>query len=185
MAPVAETADDRKLRPLYADMPESSMDALRKLLEYHQWATELTLDSVSALDQEAYARDLGTSFASVRGTLIHTFIVDLDWLADLAGDPPERHYDRDAYPTIESLREPWREVHARWLATTDGDWELDQEVTWGGSKGAVWQNTYEEIVRHVVNHGTYHRGQVASMLRQLGVKPRSTDLIFFSRRKVD
>jgi uncharacterized damage-inducible protein DinB len=61
------------------------------------------------------------------------------------------------------------------------DTDLDRVVDYKSLKGDPFKNTVREIVMHVVNHATIHRGQVMGMLRQMGVAPPPTDLIFFYR----
>lgn len=64
---------------------------------------------------------------------------------------------------------------------TDG--HLDQPVSYGLFNGTIDSQPLETLVRHITNHSTYHRGQIATFMRQLGHKPVSTDLIVFARER--
>jgi uncharacterized damage-inducible protein DinB len=163
------------------------MTELLELLEYHRWATNLTVGAARALTPEQFTRDLGSSFTSVRDTLVHVFTADRAWLGRLEGQAPPRAVAAD-FATLDSLLEVWEPVLTRWPSVVEslgdaGRLGTGRLIEYKSFAGEPFTNSLGQIVRHVVNHGTYHRGQVATMLRQLGAQAVSSDLIYFYRER--
>ncbi|WP_407538304.1 DinB family protein [Deinococcus radiomollis] len=153
---------------------------LLALLDYNAWATERLLSALAPLTPEELARDLGSSHGGIAGTLEHLYGADVIWTARLCSRPAIRFDDLPALPPL-ILLEP------QWLALQTGRRDFvaglgaEQNIVYATTKGEAQRSTVGEIVRHVVNHATYHRGQVVSMLRQLGHPAPNTDLIAFYR----
>jgi uncharacterized damage-inducible protein DinB len=158
------------------------MTDLMELLEYHHWATNLIINAAKALTPEQFTRDLGSSFPSVRDTLVHVFTADRAWLGRLEGQSPPRANASD-YADLASLLEVWEPVLQRWPVLVASLVDPEQVIEYKSFAGDPFTNPLGQIVRHVVNHGTYHRGQVATMLRQLGAQAVSSDLISFYRER--
>jgi uncharacterized damage-inducible protein DinB len=155
----------------------------RRLYDYNSWANHRTLDACAPLSEEQFTRDLRSSFRSVRDTLTHIMLVEWLWLERWHGRSPDKFPPATDFPTLESVRRRWPEVerdlleYIASLAQQDLDRVVSHKTVAGVSQAApLWQ-----MLQHLVNHGTYHRGQVATMLRQLDAKPISTDLILFCR----
>ena len=158
------------------------MRDLLELLEYHHWATNLTVKASRALSSEQFTRDLGSSFPSVRETLVHVFTADRAWLGRLEGQAPPRAIAGD-FADLASLLEVWEPVLGRWPIVVVSLGDPGRLIEYKSFAGDPFSNTLGQVVRHVVNHGTYHRGQVATMLRQLGAQAVSSDLISFYRER--
>jgi uncharacterized damage-inducible protein DinB len=158
------------------------MNDLLELLEYHHWATNLTVGAVRALTLEQFTQNLGSSFPSVRDTLVHVFTADRAWLGRLEGHAPPRAVATD-FATLDSLLEVWEPVLTRWPIVVESLGDPGRLIGYKSFAGDPFTNPLGQIVRHVVNHGTYHRGQVATMLRQLGAQAVSSDLISFYRER--
>ncbi len=155
--------------------------ALRQL-EYHAWATQKTLDSVQPLTEEQRRRDMRSSHGGIWGTLEHTFQADAIWLKRFQGVPTAKLGDVSA-ADLPALRTQWADTQGQLLSWAGGLSDAD----WGGvidyrfTSGAEARSPIFENVLHVVNHGTYHRGQVVAMLRQLGAEPIATDFVHYVR----
>jgi uncharacterized damage-inducible protein DinB len=158
------------------------MTELTELLDYQRWATLKTLDSVAKLSSEQLHRDLGSSFKGVFETLVHLYGADRAWLGRLTGQNPSRPNLAD-YPNLESLREAWEVVLDGWKPVVTKLENPKLEIQYKSYDGLPFTSSLEEIVKHVVNHGTYHRGQVAAMQRMLGGEAVGTDLIGFYRTR--
>ena len=158
-----------------------TVEGLSRLYAYGRWANARTLDSVAPLTPEEYGRALGGSFGSVQGTLVHLYSADWVWLERWHGRSPRSLGEAQQAPTLETLREKWREVEEGHAAFVRGLTEerLTQELTYVNFAGETWTYPLGEALLHVANHGTYHRGQVATLLRQLGKTPISTDYLRF------
>ena len=155
---------------------------LGRLMEYHYWATDRLLDVVEQLTPEQFARDLGSSFPSVQATVAHLLTAEAVWLGRITGRPPARVSPHELPLPADARRrwQPLREEMGAWAASLEetGAARSVRAVT---SSGAEYLHTGEEVALHLVVHGSYHRGQVVTMLRQLGVAPPSLDLIAFFR----
>lgn len=153
---------------------------LQNLIAYHRWAVSRTLESCAVLTSDEYLRDLGGSFKCVRDTLAHGLMADSAWLHRVRGEAFTRPTQDQLPADLETLFSQWRVALSGWdaLVSTRASSEV---IAYHAFNGQPFSNTLEEIVRHVVNHGSYHRGQVALMLRQLGHPASNTDLIAFTR----
>ena len=154
----------------------------RQLARYRLWADRLTFDAVAALPPGEAAKERPTRFKTMIGTLNHTHLVDLIWQAHLEG----RDHGFEALDLMlhDGLPELWRAQQAidQWyIDWSDGQSmrSLDDAVRFrfiGGEAGAM---TRGEILLHVVNHATYHRGWVAEMFFQVPARNPTTDLTVY------
>ena len=160
-------------------------DYLNHLLGFHYWARDRVFTAVESLDAEQYARPMGNSFASIRDTLNHVFLAEWIWYTRWNGVSPTS-FPTDEIPDLSTLRSRWSDLEGKvrdYLGNA-GESGINRVINYrlmGGKEGAspLWQ-----MVAHVVNHATYHRGQVTTMLRQLGAAPaKSMDMIGFYREQ--
>jgi uncharacterized damage-inducible protein DinB len=154
------------------------------LFEYDRWANARVLTSASALRAEQFTRDLGGSFRSVRDTLVHILGGQWIWLAywkEPPGDNVALTQLRsrrdgvirpDLFPDVATLRLKWAELEREQANFVDSltDESLAQLLPFRSAHVKL-----AHLIQHVVNHSTYHRGQVAVMMRQLGAEPVATD----------
>jgi uncharacterized damage-inducible protein DinB len=158
---------------------------IRLLYDYNSWANRRSLEAAAALSTEQFTKPLGSSFSSVRDTLAHIWGCEWLWLERFQGRSPASLPDVNQFNELSALRTRWEEDETRlnkFVATlTQDDLNRVHEyrtMNFGAYKNPLWQS-----MQHMVNHGTYHRGQVATMLRQLNAKPLSSDLIHFYRER--
>jgi len=161
-----------------------NVEDFRVLYNYNAWANHRTLDSCAGLDSGHFTRDLGSSFRSVRDTLVHIGGAEWIWLERWHGRAPQAMFQAPEFPDLESIRRRSAEIERDLLdyvasLTPENLQRVVQFKTMAGTPMAqpLWQ-----CLQHLVNHGTYHRGQIATMLRQLAAKPVSTDLIAYYRQ---
>ena len=162
----------------------SRLAEIHELFAYHRWANARMLAAAAALSDEQFARDLRSSFPSVRDTLVHLLAADWIWLERWRGRSPTAGPGWEI-PTHAALAARWGEIEREQRAFLDELTEADLErvVSYRALSGAAYANPLGELCRHLVNHGTYHRGQVATLLRQLGATPPQTDLILYYRER--
>jgi uncharacterized damage-inducible protein DinB len=161
------------------------MDEIFELFEYNRWANDRLLNAVEPLSTEQFTRDLKSSFLSVRDTVVHIMGAEWIWLQRWLGTSPAGAPDEWGVATLETIRERWAEIEAQrktFLASLTPA-SLAAPVAYRNTKGEPFTNPLGQLLRHVVNHSTYHRGQVATMLRQLDMPPISTDLVLFYRQR--
>ncbi len=154
---------------------------LLDLFAYNRWATARTLDAAELLTDEQLTRDLGGSFPSVRDTLAHVIAAEWIWLSRWQGDPPGTAPDLSGCTEARALRERWQVLAGAQSAYLAGltAAALQHPVSIITRTGIHAELPLHETLRHVVNHATYHRGQVATMLRRLGADPVATDLFLY------
>ncbi|MFO1078389.1 MAG: DinB family protein [Planctomycetota bacterium] len=158
----------------------------RLLLDYHVWARERALAATAALTPEQFVRPMGNSFGSVRDTLAHLYGADEAWLTRWTGGDPRGLPAPGSFPDLASLRHAWALLDPRLRAFVTGldAAGLDRTLTYRAFNGQSATLPYWQMFQHLVNHGSYHRGQVTTLLRQLGAPaPAGMDLVAFYRER--
>ena len=160
-------------------------EEIRQLFDYNAWANQRALEGAAQLSDEQFIKPLGSSFSSVRDTLVHICGAEWIWLARCHGHSPAAIPNVSDVQTVSALHEHWAPQTEQLLtfvrALTQND--LDRVMEYKTINFGVYENPVWQSLQHVANHGTYHRGQVTTMLRQLGVKPLLTDLMHFYRER--
>jgi uncharacterized damage-inducible protein DinB len=152
-------------------------------LRYLAWATAEMLKGVKQLPREEYERDRQGSHGGIKGTLHHMFRADTLWFSRVSGEPFGNIKDVEVPNSLEELEREWLvllERWQKWFRQLEAN-QLGIHVRYSNSQGAPCSTPLWQIVLHLVNHATHHRGQVIGMMRQAGVKPPITDLIVFYR----
>ena len=159
----------------------ASATMVRDLLLYMLWADRMMLKAVREVKPEDLTRDAGVSFGSVLGTMVHMLGSQRLWLSRFAGNPIERRPGLADFPDLPAWIQGWEEMAAgveAFLASLTEE-QLAAGIPWTDSEiGSVTRPLWQPVC-HMVNHSTYHRGQVASLLRQLGYPPPKTDLMYY------
>jgi uncharacterized damage-inducible protein DinB len=157
------------------------LETIRLLCDYTKWADARMLAAVSALEPEPWTRDLGSSLKSVRDTAVH--VAGAQWLyySRCKGESPKATWNPAEFPTPASLREKWEPLGAELagFASAQTEESLRRPLSYRNLKGDPVSAPLGEVLLQVTNHSTYHRGQVTTLLRQLGAQPVSTDLILY------
>lgn len=155
----------------------------RQLFDYGSWATARMFSAAEALTQEQLTAFVESSFPSILGTLAHMVGAEWIWWRRWQGDSPTSIPDWVSQPALQDLEVRLAAIageRASFLGQlTDAD--LEQVVSYRGMDGQGFSYPLGDLMRHVVNHATYHRGQLAMMLRQLGQAPPSTDFTRYLR----
>jgi uncharacterized damage-inducible protein DinB len=138
-------------------------------------------DTVCRLTVNEFTRDLGSSFPSVRDTLTHLVWAEWIWLQRWKGTSPQQVFDATEFSHSQALKARWLEVKAEQHAflgvlTTE---RLRAVVSYVNLQSQSWGYPLWRQMYHVVNHSTYHRGQLTTMLRQLQAMPTTTDFLVF------
>ena len=157
---------------------------LETLVDFHYWAIDRTLAAVDRLSAEQFTRELGGSFPSVRDTLSHVQGAEWIWLARFRGHSPDTRPGPERFVTMADVRAAWAETEAdlRDFVGSQDEARMDQPIAYHLLNGQPAASRADHMVQHLVNHATYHRGQVTTMLRQLGAAPtEQTDLVAFHR----
>jgi uncharacterized damage-inducible protein DinB len=160
-------------------------EEIRLLFDYNAWANHRSLDAAAQLSDEHFIKPLGSSFSSVRDTLVHICGTEWVWLERCHGRSPSSIPSDSHIQTVRALRAHWNPQSDNLLTYIKGltQTELDGIMNYKTINFGAYQNPLWQSLQHMVNHGTYHRGQVSTLLRQLGVKPILMDLIHFYRER--
>jgi uncharacterized damage-inducible protein DinB len=157
----------------------------RMLTRYNSWANQLIFDAVATLPEGEATKDRPSLFKNMVHTLNHNYVIDLIWQAHLEGrEHGFSARDTKEHPPLEELRARQRAIDDWYIAWSDGLSEaaLAERVQFtliGGNRGVM---TRGEILLHIVNHTTYHRGFVADLFYQVpGARPPTTDLPVYLR----
>jgi uncharacterized damage-inducible protein DinB len=162
-----------------------SLVHLKTLYAFNAWARGRMLDAVGALDGVAYRKDLGNSFGSVHGTVVHILGAEELWLKRWHGESPTSLVSADTFASFPEVRRRWDDLEIelqRFLAALTEETVL-RVIRHRDTRGNAYATPLWQMMQHVVNHSTYHRGQVTTMLRQLGARPVATDLITYYRQQ--
>src|SRR5215472_17645778 len=163
-------------------------DEIRLLYEYDRWANDRVVQYVSAITPQQFTRDLGGAFQSVRHTLVHIVAGEWIWLQYWKAESPSVPFINDLrkrrdqlfaaklYPTIAAAEAKWREVEKGQIAF------VESVTDEGLNRMLPFRTTHvslAHLMQHVANHSSYHRGQIALMMRQLNAEPMATDFHVF------
>jgi len=163
-------------------------DDIQLLYEYDRWANHRVFEAASTLSAERFTRDLGGSFRSVRDTLVHIIAGEWGWLAYWTETSPnsafladlkrrlDAQFNPEAFPNVAAVQSKWAEVEKEQV-------EFVNRVTNESLEKMLPFRTTQvrlgHLMQHLANHSTYHRGQVALMMRQLDAEPLPTDFHVF------
>lgn len=160
-----------------------TLSEIKLLHAYNSWADHRIFEALSQLPDEQYLQDMRGSHGGIHSTLTHLVGAEKIWLERFMSVSTEPFLDAKSIPSLAELKKVWEKVGyetAKWLGTTS-DKKLQETFTTKNLKGDTFTHVIWQAFQHMVNHSTYHRGQIITMLRQIGVKPPGTDMILFYR----
>lgn len=159
-------------------------EQIQRLFAYDDWANDLVFEAAGRLSNEQLNQDMKTSHGGVLGTLVHIVAAEEIWLSRWTGRPSPAPLSVGDLPSLSALAHRWSAVQKERNAFVASftDEKLDETLR-VSMRAGEFVHRYWEMFQHLVNHSSYHRGQIATMLRQLGVAPPPTDLIKFYREE--
>ena len=151
------------------------------LYQYDRWANGLVFECASKLSEEQFTKDMHSSHPSVRDTLVHIVGAEWIWLKRWLGTSPRSFFEPVEFPDVASLTAKMKEVERDQMGFIDKltDESLAEVISYTNMKGEPWAYPLGHLMQHLVNHSSYHRGQVTTMLRQLGAEVVSVDLLYY------
>ena len=152
----------------------------RTHIRYSGWASRRLLNAVEALTTEERAKPMGVSHESIQGTLGHIHFADRIWYKRIV-EPDMPMPSMADLSSAEAVFVDWPALQKQWEGWADSlaDKDLERMVSFQRLNGVQVLAPASQLINHVVNHATMHRGQVMGMLRQLGLKPPATDLLLY------
>jgi len=163
----------------------TNKDALGRLIDYTEWANRRVIRLAATLSVDDFRRDLGSSHGGVRGTLAHMLGAEWIWLERWKGISPTNLIDEGEFPDVLALRTRWKaiEQHRRSWFQNLAEGAVSKTIKYQSLKGKSFKAPLWQLLQHVCNHSTYHRGQVITLLRQLGAKVAGTDMVAWDRER--
>ena len=161
------------------------LPVFREEIDHNYWARDCQLAACAPLTAEQFLRPVGGSFPSLRDTLAHMLAVEWIWLERWKGRSPKTLIPASEFPSVEAMVERWGAVERdlrEYLAGLDEE-ALARPLPVVSTRGEQWTYPLWRMVAHLLNHQSYHRGQVTTLLRMLGVQPPRVD--FLVGRDVD
>ncbi len=155
------------------------------LFDFNNWANARTRRAVESLPEEKLYVDMKNSFGSIHGTVVHIVGAEDIWLQRLQGAERGIFMKQEDYPTYESVKTKWNDVEkqfAQFLPTMTEE-ILARDLVFFNLKGEKVSQKIWMSLQHLVNHSTYHRGQITTLVRQASGTPVGTDLIAFYRQR--
>lgn len=150
------------------------MNHLEEMLHYHVWASQIIMQRIQELPASVLHQEVNSSFPTLAHALSHMNAVDQMWYLVLTGTGmPEALQvcmprNGETFATIEEYFERYDELSTQYLDWFSQQTDLEQTLLLNNPFAGVRQTRFAEIILHLVNHGTYHRGNISTMLRQLG-----------------
>ena len=162
---------------------------IRHLFDYTEWANWLVMDATATLPDEQLRRNTGISHHSIFGTLLHMAGAEWIWLERWNGRSPAgietwAAWTPESCESLAALHQRWQDIvdrRAEFIAGLDES-RLIAQLAFTLLNRNPGSLPLAGQMQHVVNHATLHRGQVVGMIRQLGITPPATDLLFYLRK---
>ena len=155
------------------------LNFLQELFDYNYWARDQQLAACASVTQEQFLRPLASSYSSLRDTLAHLVGAEWVWLERWRGRFPRAMPAAEEFRSPGAIAERWRTVEKEMREYLAGltDEALSRSFTYVNLKGENWTYALWRTLFHLVNHQGYHRGQVTTLLRQLGGRPVPVDFL--------
>lgn len=160
-----------------------TLDDLRSLYAYDEWANARFFEAIEGLDETRRTAPLESSFPSVLATFGHIVGAEWIWLSRWQGTSPAGFPEWLQAPNLEDLRSRLTQVETDRTAFLAGltDEDLQRPLAYKLLNGTASSTRLLDLLLHVVNHSTYHRGQLTTLLRQVGATPPATDFVVYTR----
>jgi uncharacterized damage-inducible protein DinB len=154
------------------------------LFKYNFWARHRISDVVKTVPGEDYRRNLGSSHGGIHGTLVHMMSAEEIWLKRWKGEPTAGLHDPEEFSGFSELEKAWDILESSitgFLGTLHTDQDIYREIKYSDLRGNQYHQPLYQLMQHLVNHSSYHRGQIVALLRQVNIKPVGTDLVTYIR----
>ncbi|MET1180890.1 DinB family protein [Peribacillus simplex] len=159
---------------------------VENLYNYHVWANQRIIDHLKTLSPEKYQKEMKSVFSSVSKVLSHIYLVDYGWLNILEGQNMSEAMqsslqlqEKIEKLPIEDLEMEFHTLSTRFISFLKSQEDIEKRIMLDNPWASLRETSLSEMILHVVNHGTYHRGNISAMLHQLGASSVMTDYAFY------
>lgn len=162
------------------------MYTLHQHVEYSQWANAKIAEVLHSVSDDIFYKPVPSSFPSLSKTVLHIWDAEIVWLTRLKGISiskwPSDGYEQKKTELLNAFTQSGKDLLT--FVDAQGPDFLTTRIKYKSMKGIAFEDPVEEILFHLVNHGTYHRGQLITMLHGHGVTSLpATDLVHFMRNR--
>ncbi|MDM5436474.1 DinB family protein [Bacillus hominis] len=145
------------------------------MYKYHVWANGVIIDRLKELPQDIYHKEIQSGFSSVSKVLSHIYLTDYAWFNIISGKSmneamvsTDQLKEQVETKSIEEMKKLFQDLSERNKALLNSQEEIDKLIVVDNPYAGLLETSISESVLHVVTHGSYHRGNIATMLRQMG-----------------
>ncbi|HET7578750.1 MAG TPA: DinB family protein [Bacillales bacterium] len=157
-----------------------------QLYDYHVWANKKFFERIKELPQGIYEQEIQSVFPSIAETLAHMYVTDIIWLGVIREDSMDGIFaslneakERAEGKSIEEMEAMFAELSDRYKTFLNNQEDLDKPMVPEHPTFGRLETQLSELIQHIVNHGTYHRGNITAMIRQLGHSSVPNDYVFY------
>jgi uncharacterized damage-inducible protein DinB len=157
-----------------------------QLFEFHSWANGKFFGHLDSLPDGIYTQTVDSVFPSIRDVIVHIYQVDTMWLSVMSGDSFRKtmtlikeNEEKSAGRTLQEMRMLYEEAERSYASFFGQLDDPDADLTISHPRYGKLDTSVADLVRHVANHGTYHRGNITAMLHQMGHSGVPTDYVFY------
>ncbi|WP_342508172.1 DinB family protein [Sporosarcina sp. FSL K6-2383] len=159
------------------------MNHAKKMYEYHVWANKVLLERVKELPGNVLYKEVSSSYPTIAQTFSHIYVVDIMWLQVLKGIDMQEALEASMVLvekinlySVDEFVKSYEDLALQYEEWMNSQKDLEQKKNLNNPWSGVRETAYSEILFHVANHGTYHRGNITTMLRQQGHASTMNDL---------
>jgi uncharacterized damage-inducible protein DinB len=158
---------------------QSKAEVCREFFRYHCWRQAKVCELLEGLDTSVFSQQLHGSFGSLHIIVHHLVWAEMVWLGRVDQNTVAVMQDRD----MQEMLAVWRRSSSKWaeILATSSEEDFDSSFAYYNTKGEAFSSTLAEIIFHVVDHASYHTGQLMSALRGFGIEPIPTNIIHYLR----
>jgi uncharacterized damage-inducible protein DinB len=158
---------------------------LQQLYDYHYWANHRLLTAAERLTEAPLYQQQGHSWGSIHGVLLHMMNAEWIWLQRWKGESPKAFFDSENFPTLAALREYWAELETEMQAFVMGQTphSLEKEVRYTSTAGQTYSLSLWQMMVHVPNHATHHRGELAAMFAAMEALHPEDEMVHYALAK--
>jgi uncharacterized damage-inducible protein DinB len=151
------------------------------LFNFNRWANNKIIDLSRTIDNELFTHQIRSSYPSIRDTLTHILWAEKLWLRRWQGESPKFSFNPGDFPTINAIRTEWQDIEKSQLIFMESlrERDINRKISYENQKGELWEYPLWQMMCHDFNHSTYHRGQIATVFRQLDFPPVTTDFLVY------
>lgn len=161
-----------------------SGNLLLRYANYNKWANQRITNAILSAGEAAADIEMKSSFSTVRKTIYHIYDSQHTWIMRIQNKPYSWPPSKDFKGDLVEFSKLLTESSQDWINYIDtlNNQDLQKIISYKNTKGIDHQTPLEEIIMHCFNHSTYHRGQLVTMLRQVGLNSfEPMDFIAFVR----